>query len=69
MPEIHLLEELLIVLAVTISIAYLVQKMRVPATVGFLLARVVIGPGGLGLTKSVSVSCRRRRDQRSCEVL
>lgn len=54
MPEIHLLEELLIVLAVTISIVYLFQKLRVPAIVGFLLAGVVIGPGGLGLIKSVS---------------
>ncbi|HEX9787122.1 MAG TPA: cation:proton antiporter [Candidatus Binatia bacterium] len=54
MPEIHLLEELLIVLAVTIAIVYLFQKLRVPAIVGFLLAGVVIGPGGLGLIKNVS---------------
>lgn len=53
MPEIHLLEELLIVLAVTISIVYLFQKLRVPAIVGFLLAGVVIGPSGLGLIRSV----------------
>jgi K+:H+ antiporter len=54
MPEIHFLEELLIVLAVTISIVYLFQKLRVPAIVGFLLAGVVIGPSGWGLIKSVS---------------
>ena len=54
MPDIQLLEELLIVLAVTISIVYLFQKLRVPAIVGFLLAGVVIGPGGLALIKSVS---------------
>jgi CPA2 family monovalent cation:H+ antiporter-2 len=53
MPEIRFLEELLIVLAVTISIVFLSQKLRVPAIVGFLLAGVVIGPGGLGLIQSV----------------
>jgi CPA2 family monovalent cation:H+ antiporter-2 len=53
MPEVHFLEELLIVLAVTISIVFLFQKLRVPAIVGFLLAGVVIGPGGLGLIKNV----------------
>jgi CPA2 family monovalent cation:H+ antiporter-2 len=53
MPEIHLLEELLIVLAVTIAIVYLFQKLRVPAIVGFLLAGVVIGPGGSGLIENV----------------
>jgi K+:H+ antiporter len=52
MPEIHLLEELLIVLAVTISIVYVFQKLRVPAIVGFLLAGVIIGPSGWGLIKA-----------------
>ena len=54
MPDVHLLEELLIVLAVTVSIVFLFQKMRVPAIVGFLLAGVVIGPGGLGLVREVA---------------
>ena len=54
MPDIDLVEELLIVLAVTIAIVYLFQKMRVPAIVGFLLAGVVIGPGGWGLITGVS---------------
>jgi monovalent cation:H+ antiporter-2, CPA2 family len=53
MPEIHFFEELLIVLTVTISIVFLFQKLRVPAIVGFLLAGVIIGPGGLGLIKNV----------------
>jgi Kef-type K+ transport system membrane component KefB len=35
MPEIHLLEELLIVLAVTIAIVYLFQKLRVPRSSDF----------------------------------
>jgi CPA2 family monovalent cation:H+ antiporter-2 len=54
MPDVHLLEELLIVLAVTVSIVYLFQKLRMSAIVGFLLAGVVIGPGGFGLIKEVS---------------
>ena len=54
MPEIHFLEELLIVLVVTISIVFLFQKVRVPAIVGFLLAGVIIGPGALGLIKNVN---------------
>jgi CPA2 family monovalent cation:H+ antiporter-2 len=53
MTEVYFLEELLIVLAATISIVFLFQKMRVPTIVGFLLAGVVIGPGGLGLVHSV----------------
>jgi CPA2 family monovalent cation:H+ antiporter-2 len=52
MTEVYFLEELLIVLAVTISIVFLFQKLRVPVIVGFLLAGVVIGPGGAGLIES-----------------
>jgi monovalent cation:H+ antiporter-2, CPA2 family len=53
MPEIDFFQELLIVLAVTISIVYLFQKIRVPAIVGFLLAGVIIGPGVFGLIQNV----------------
>ena len=53
MPDVHLLEELLIVLAVTVFIVYLFQKARIPAIVGFLLAGVVIGPVGFGLIEEV----------------
>ena len=53
MPEIDFLQELLIVLTVTISIVFLFQKLRVPAIVGFLLAGVIIGPGGFGLIQNV----------------
>jgi CPA2 family monovalent cation:H+ antiporter-2 len=51
MPESHFLRELLIVLTATIAIVVLFHKLRVPAVVGFLLAGVVIGPGGLGMVK------------------
>jgi CPA2 family monovalent cation:H+ antiporter-2 len=53
MPEVHFLRELLIVLTVTIAIVIVFQKMRLPAIVGFLLAGVVIGPGGLALVHDV----------------
>lgn len=52
MSETHFLPELLIVLTATIAIVILFHKLRVPAIVGFLLAGVVIGPGGLGLITS-----------------
>lgn len=45
MAEVDCLEEFLIILAATLSIVLLFQKMRVSAIVGFFLAGVVIGPG------------------------
>ncbi|HSK29038.1 MAG TPA: cation:proton antiporter, partial [Candidatus Limnocylindria bacterium] len=53
MPETHFLQELLIVLTATIAIVVVFHKLRVPPIVGFLLAGVVIGPGAMGLIKSV----------------
>jgi CPA2 family monovalent cation:H+ antiporter-2 len=54
MPELSFLKELLIVLAVTISIVFLFQRLGLPAIVGFLLAGVVIGPHGLKLVSDVA---------------
>lgn len=54
MPELTFLKELLIVLAVTISIVFLFQRLGLPAIVGFLLAGVVIGPHGLKLVSDVA---------------
>ena len=53
MAEAHFLQELLIVLAGTIAIVFVSHKLRMPAVVGFLLAGLVIGPGGIGLIKGV----------------
>ncbi|TAJ77151.1 hypothetical protein EPO44_20940, partial [bacterium] len=47
MADISVLRQLLIVLAATISIVFLFQKLRLPAIVGFLLAGVIMGPNGL----------------------
>ncbi len=47
MSDIGVLRELLIVLATTLSIVFLFQKLRLPTIVGFLLAGVIMGPHGL----------------------
>jgi CPA2 family monovalent cation:H+ antiporter-2 len=54
MSDLGVLKELLIVLAATISIVFLFQKLRLPAVVGFLLAGVVMGPDALGLIRNVA---------------
>lgn len=54
MIDTHILAELVIVLAVTLAIVYVFQKLRLPSIVGFLLAGIVIGPGGLGLIANAS---------------
>src|ERR1051325_10359999 len=53
MPEAAFLKELLIVLAVTLSILFFFQRVGLPSIVGFLLAGVVIGPHGLELVREV----------------
>ncbi|MBI4524325.1 MAG: cation:proton antiporter [Deltaproteobacteria bacterium] len=47
MSDITVLRELLIVVAVTFSIVFFFQQLRLPAIIGFLLAGVIIGPNGL----------------------
>ncbi|HEY2990391.1 MAG TPA: cation:proton antiporter [Candidatus Binatia bacterium] len=54
MHELVALRELLIVLAVTISIVFVFQRLGIPAIVGFLLAGVVIGPHGLKLVSDTA---------------
>ncbi len=46
------LQELVIVLAASLVVIFLSQKLRLPAVVGFLLTGVLIGPGGLSLVKN-----------------
>ena len=53
MSEFVILRELLVILAVTISIVFVFQRLGVPAIVGFLLAGVVIGPHGLKLVSDI----------------
>ncbi len=46
-----LLDDLLILLAASIPIAFFCHRLRLPVIVGFMLTGVVIGPYGLGLIK------------------
>ena len=49
-PQVHdVLVELVVVMAVSVGAALLLRRMRLPPVVGFLIAGVVVGPGGLGL--------------------
>ncbi|MBM4261625.1 MAG: hypothetical protein FJ145_09365 [Deltaproteobacteria bacterium] len=54
MIDTHFLAELVIILAVTIAIVLVFQKLRLPSIVGFLLAGIIIGPGGLRLIGNAS---------------
>ena len=47
-----LLQDLLILLAVSVPIAFLFHRLRVPTIVGFMITGVLIGPYGLGLIRN-----------------
>jgi len=46
-----ILEELVILLAVSILIIFISHRVRLPSVVGFLLTGILIGPGGFSLVK------------------
>jgi CPA2 family monovalent cation:H+ antiporter-2 len=47
-----LLQDLLILLALSVPIAFLFHRLRLPTIVGFMITGVVIGPYGLGLIRN-----------------
>ena len=49
--DLHLLEEILILLVTSLPIAFLCKRLRLPVIVGFIITGVVIGPYGMGLIK------------------
>lgn len=49
MHQMEFLRELLTILIVSVLVVLGMRRLRVPAVVGFLIAGVLIGPGGLGL--------------------
>ncbi|MGQ0614400.1 MAG: cation:proton antiporter domain-containing protein [Planctomycetaceae bacterium] len=49
----HFLVELVLVLSVSLAAVYGLRRVGLPPVVGFLLAGVLIGPGGLGLVKDL----------------
>jgi monovalent cation:H+ antiporter-2, CPA2 family len=53
-PGAHeMLRDLLVVLGVALAVVSGLRQLRVPAVVGFLVAGVVLGPGGLRLVKDI----------------
>ncbi len=49
MPDLHILRDLLILIAFAIPVVAVAQRLRAPSTVGFLIAGILIGPHVLGL--------------------
>lgn len=49
--DLHLLEEILILLVTSLPIAFLCKRLRLPVIVGFIFTGIVIGPYGLRLIK------------------
>lgn len=49
MNELALLRELLIIIIVSVGVVQVVRYLRIPAVVGFLVAGMLLGPGGLAL--------------------
>ncbi len=53
MPERDLLTDLLVIFAVSITVVFLFQKIRLPSIAGFLAAGALIGPHGLNLVSDL----------------
>ena len=53
MENYQILKEFIIILAVAIPVAFLFQKIKFPSIVGFIIAGVLIGPGGLKLISDI----------------
>ncbi len=49
MIDYPILQDLIVVLVVSLATVYLLRRLRVPVIVGFIIAGVFIGPGGLSL--------------------
>ncbi|MFA6618300.1 MAG: cation:proton antiporter [Candidatus Neomarinimicrobiota bacterium] len=51
--HIPLLQDILILLAFSVLIVFILQKLKLPSIIGFLLTGIIIGPFGLSLIKAV----------------
>ena len=51
--EIPLLNDIVIILGLSIAVLFICHRVRVPAVVGFLLTGIFVGPYGLGLVKAI----------------
>ena len=54
MDKYHLIKEILILLALSIPISFIFQKLKLPVLIGFIITGIIIGPGGLGLISDIS---------------
>ena len=53
--EIHILRELIILLAVSLPITYIFHRLKLPALVGFLITGVLIGPYGASIVTAIDI--------------
>ena len=53
MPDIPILNDLLILLLVSVPIAFICDRLRLPVIIGFMIAGIVIGPFGFGFIRDV----------------
>jgi CPA2 family monovalent cation:H+ antiporter-2 len=51
--HIPLLQDILVLLVFSVVIVFLLQRLKLPSVIGFLIAGVIIGPYGLSLVKEV----------------
>jgi CPA2 family monovalent cation:H+ antiporter-2 len=49
MNDYEIIRDILLILAVSIATVYLLRKLQIPVIAGFIIAGVLIGPGGFGL--------------------
>ena len=52
MANAPMLRDLVLLLAATLPVVFVLQKLRVPSIVGFLVAGVLFGPHGLAVVRS-----------------
>ncbi|MFD0798842.1 monovalent cation:proton antiporter-2 (CPA2) family protein [Maribacter chungangensis] len=51
--QIPLLQDILVLLVFSVVIVFILQRLKLPSVIGFLIAGVIIGPYGLSLVKEV----------------
>lgn len=54
MPDFLIIQDIIVILLVSLPIIFLFKKINLPSIVGFLIAGIIIGPFGLNIIKSVN---------------
>ncbi|RJP73602.1 MAG: sodium:proton exchanger [Ignavibacteriales bacterium] len=55
MNKIQVIQQIVIILSVSLAIIFLFKRINLPSIPGFLIAGIIIGPHGLGLIKEISI--------------